>query len=133
MKKEDLVPRLETCKKLKELGYPQDTSFHHIKLNNGHISLLFSNEAVIPYMKNDSIAAPTASELGQWLPLWIKHKNKGCEMHQGKCADLMWFLDYLSLDCSVENRIEHSNEAELRAQMLIWLIEKNHYQFPLTT
>lgn len=65
------VPSLELCKKLKELGFPQEGGgWYWVKdTNSSSPRLTFMNELLqemSPFV--EEIKAPTCRELGEWLP-----------------------------------------------------------------
>lgn len=72
------VPSLELCKKLKEVGYPQDGGWHWIRFegeNEWKLCLSCEQGIVIDgrvyaeaYGKREQIKAPTCRELMEWLP-----------------------------------------------------------------
>ena len=113
------VPSLELCKKLKELGYPQDgEGWYWVEVKSGYkwewkLRLLVN----FPYaVDNYKIKAPTVRELGEWLPegfnefklnnkFWIKNKKDCCYV------------------------VSNDTEANARAEMLIWLIENGYVKF----
>ena len=66
------VPNLELCKKLKELGFPQDNGIWYWKLRSfGIWDLVFyfcSDKQKIEKNLGVLVKAPTVCELGEWLP-----------------------------------------------------------------
>lgn len=62
MNAEQLFPNLGTCKKLKELGFPQDTYFCHHPNYETHFIDLVDNP------KDFTYAAPTFQEIWNQLP-----------------------------------------------------------------
>ena len=81
------VPSLETCKRMKELGYPQKKVMFYIHFDN------FANEcfvapihqAIIGFgsdhkplekiIPNNYYAAPLASEILEQLPKWVRNEK----------------------------------------------------------
>lgn len=64
MKIEQLVPNLETCQRLKELGFPQGSYFVH------YLGDVYKNTNFMA-----EIAAPTFQEIWNELPDKIEHQN----------------------------------------------------------
>ena len=122
------VPQLSTCKKLKELGYPQDLDNNAYVwargLNTDKIVLCSWDYAMPP----EIAAAPLATELLEWLnnnstlETWnldndirIRHTLLGCETRTGTLVS-----DFKS---------EKESFVEALAQMLIYLVENNIVKF----
>jgi len=67
------VPSLELCKKLKELGYPQDSGgWYWRKIFKNPNSIQYNWKLVFeqennPVLVESDIKAPTCRELGEWL------------------------------------------------------------------
>ena len=112
------VPDFEYCKKLKELGYPQDGGdWYWIKLITwGKPRLIYPgddfDELVGLSEKEFFVKAPTVGELGKLLPDFVEFKLNG----------KFWIKDKENYRYLVNDR----NEANARAKMLIWLIENDY-------
>jgi len=138
------VPSLELCKKLKELGYPQNTGgwywvfledknewvlcycVKYSKLEDEIWSFWYNNLNEKPrYIhvwksQRRTIKAPTVRELGEFFP-----------------SEVTCFRDFKrGFLCEYENRQENvaqsfweDTEANARAKMLIWLIENGYVRF----
>ena len=128
MTPEQLVPSLETCKKLQEAGYPQNGScfMYHIEekpIFQDHISNKFlRNETVISIklranlFDGEQIAAPTLQELLEELPSETTGSNF-LEMSK----DIGFYeIGYLHMPNDAwDNLISHTNPSEAAA--LLWL------------
>ena len=117
------VPSLELCKKLKELGYPQNTGgWYWVDLGNGWKPRIEWLGIVDEEISLDDfyIKAPTVRELGEFFP-----------------SEVTCFRDFKrGFLCEYENRQENiaqsfweDTEANARAKMLIWLIENGYVRF----
>lgn len=71
---EHLVPDLATCRKLKELGFEQDTEFYWVVTSPGNYGLSWCPDGKMPGMisRNDCYAAPTSQEIADQLPALIQ-------------------------------------------------------------
>jgi len=144
------VPSLELCKRLKELGFPQNRSWIiwvkekdlpecqglcEILGENGEYILTFG--WLIPE-NIEYIKAPTCRELGEWLPdHLILDKRKPCsvlifrkfwykESPQNPKERLVWCIYY---DYEIKFRSIADTEPNARAKMLIWLVENGYINF----
>ena len=138
------VPSLELCKKLKELGYPQNIGgWYWILPENKNEWLLCycikydkSEDGIWSFWYYDLdeklkyvyvwksqerfIKAPTVRELGEFFP-----------------SEVTCFRDFKrGFLCEYENRRENvaqsfweDTEANARAKMLIWLVENGYVRF----
>jgi len=132
------VPRLILCRRLKTLGYPQEGDgwywveiLEYGKISNWH--LIFPSEKpeeyayVIGDKINNVIKAPTIGELGAWLPkkaikediVYFLRMEKESIYYETLCLLLDPYLI----------RFVNDTEANLRATMLIWLIENKYFKF----
>lgn len=139
MKLEDQVCSLELAKKLKELGVKQDGHFFWAEFRNDSASLgdnmnivhtqLLRIDQVAEYQDYDRIkdlditVALTVAELGEMLPHKIKDKDalNGFWVHKFSGKHI-WMVGYGSMTPAVE--FGAVTEADVRAKMLIYLIEK---------
>ena len=118
MKIENQVVSLDLSKRLKELGFKQDSLFYwwsyeddfegSIKWKIDHKSRLFIDDNVI--------SAYTVAELGEMLPAYIETWKLG-NLSKDKKG---WFA---CLDREDEKEIVAETEADARAKMLIYLKE----------
>lgn len=118
MNLEDLVPLKETCQRLKDLGWKDETYLEWVPR-------VGRSSVVRPCNKNnvtDSLA-PTASELVEVLPLKIKDTR----FYTYRYADL-WCADYENADYIFSNEAGHVNLAESIALLIIWLAENKHLE-----
>lgn len=129
MRLEDQVSSLELSKKLKELGATQKSLFYWQKIDSADVRLRdqSSSKWVISYYENryggcETISAFNVAELGNMLPdnikmIRITYTNVGCQ----------WVLtdqEYQRDTSYTKNYITSSKEADSRAKMLIYMIEK---------
>jgi len=111
------VPSLELCKKLKELGFPQDGGgwyyYRYYYDNEFYIGL---KEEIAWEENPEYYYAPTVRELGEWLPE---------EYEEFKLGEKFWVKDKRDYKYLVCDR----KEVNARAKMLIWLIENGYVSF----
>lgn len=135
------VVSLRLAKEMKELGFPQDTLF--IYYNVSAVSAEESSKFNLVPQETDLelepideiVAAPLASELGEWLPTWIKNPHRQMirmwtmlSMERVKTFAVMYQDDFNSppQDYNESPVIWGDSEANARAKMLIWLAENGH-------
>lgn len=126
MKLEQQVPTLELCKKLKELGYPQE----------GLFSWWFNKEVrfepTVLFEKpthDESCTAPTVAELGKWLLPYINSDSNHYSFTTDKWEE-SWVLSYWSQKLQkMLFSVDTETEANARAKMLIWLVESGYLEF----
>lgn len=134
------VPSLELCKKLKELGYPQDGGWYWKKWKekeNWKLGFVKEEEKQYFLTYVDLIKAPTVRELGEWLPAILKVKNHNFFLiikQDFIGGQFHWLIGYMyeTLHSSVHlNDSIHRDifEANARAKMLIWLVENSYVNF----
>lgn len=112
------VPTLELCKKLKELGYPQDGLFWW-NLFNKKVSYGVETTSATEVRV---VVAPTVAELGEWLPNDIDGNAQLIDSYKG-----LWLVGYAGV---YENGINYEKtEADARARVLIWLVENDYINF----
>lgn len=136
MKLEDQVCSLHLSKKLKDLGIKQESLFWWYSFSELPWELRYENEVAL-HNKVWLYSAFTVSELGELLPTHItvsvKHPEVwGCdEINAGLEYDDEGFPSYSYYEgnefCP---SYEKDTEANLRAKMLIWLIENNYWKMP---
>jgi hypothetical protein len=131
------VPSLELCKRLKELGFPQNSpGWYWRKVFKNPNSANFEWKLVLeldedPVLVVSDIKAPTCRELGEWLPEYIKRLG---DLIMEKRYNGGWIVRYEEYDdikdekyCSVERIAD--TEPNARAEMLIWLRENGYTKF----
>lgn len=113
---EKYVVSLETAKRMKELGFPQETDFIWVDLQkDDHWYLLPNSEDVTLKAKEwkmNLVAAPHVGELGDFIP-----KRFRLPVHN--TIDGRWMIGESSEDL----QINIDTEADARAKMLIYLAE----------
>ena len=132
------VPSLELCRRLKELGYPQEGGgYYWISFGERYILISY---AEIEFDGNkhpwgihspsglsqpfDYIIAPTLRELGEWLPHQIIHDGKAYFLDIG-----LDNIDYEAYDDSWIKQVIDQSEPNVRAKMVIWLKENGYITF----
>ena len=120
MKLENQVVSLELAKKMKELGFEQESLFYWIIHRYEPIDLYyFENGINIPFDDevSEKYSAYTVAELGEMLPI--------------NCAS--WRSDKTLYSCQrfdfggcCGQEITADTEADCRARLLIWLKENNY-------
>jgi len=132
------VPDLELCKKLQELGYPQETGgWYYVKilfprkwvlcLKNPTENLFYSCREGKKYFYRvqDYIKAPTVRELGERLPSSIKWDHT---LLCGKMLSGTYFCGVYKKGITF-TEVSADKEANARAKMLIWLVENKYIEF----
>ena len=124
MKLEDQVCSLEYAIKLKELGVKQESLFYHIGYKgcvSGKIYeklyIVFKDEEYI--QPKYQISAFTVAELGVMLPSRINGSRLMCMLESDLINGRFYSVGYENL----EYYFMGTNEANARAEMLIYLIE----------
>ena len=130
---EQEVPSLELCKRLKELGYPQEGGgWYWVDLDKPYLTWYgIADEPPDDYY----IKAPTVRELGEWLPVDVKLKEGDAylQMDNLKLCGFKTTIRLLSY-CLYNSHfsvviIEDATEPNARAKMLIWLAENGYIKF----
>jgi len=119
------VPSLELCKRLKELGYPQSEGWYWEVYRSGKKLLVYYSEfrGISKYHPGTHpekiIKAPTVRELGEWLPSDYR-------------LDFLKFTNEFQISFIAKNGhiCRDTTEANVRAKMLIWLLENGYVKFP---
>lgn len=115
MKLEDQICSFELAKSLKELGVKQESHFYWIPVGNGYIADCFMYSEQYEEIDKE-ISAFTVAELGEILPPFVTTEKYFCKekprfnTHEEKTIEQHSFHD--------------DKEADARAKMLIYLIEK---------
>lgn len=149
MKLEDQVVSLPLAKRLKELGVKQDSIFFWRK--ETFITEMAGKDAITGQIEArptkiewklamthegyfDWHAAFTVAELGEMLPVEIKHK---AHIHAFKMEyskfEVGWEIHYrcyVHRDSGTQSFSGKYSEADIRAKMLIFLIENNLIEVP---
>lgn len=120
MKLEDQVCSLELAKHLKELGVRRGSYFvwHDSELAGSQV-LIRKSESIYAQKYADFVAAYTVSELGEMLPekVTVEYKEQYIDFDRFNG----WWLYYLD---EPDDKTFSENEADARAKLLIYLIEK---------
>ena len=130
------VPSLELCKRLKELGFPQEGGWYWIK-DEGEWIIVFSEDGesyLLEYsggegeyftakLPEDKVKAPTCRELGEWLPRVIEDYFLEFLPKGKKILD--WWVVYRNQN-KTKILIPADTEPNARAKMLIWLVENGY-------
>ncbi len=122
------VPKQETCKKLKELGFPQGAKFYWVK--EYHVTkkdeielaeLIYKSELEGSHIK--LAAAPLATELLEWLPETIQKEKETLELQITKSFNEYWVIYARAINSEYINITETGQLPEALAQMLIYLVK----------
>jgi hypothetical protein len=114
MKLEEQIVSLELAKKLKELNVKQESYFHWYRYDGSSNANEFKiGRAVTPASNLEITSAFTVAELGEMLPHDCRTRRSVDE--KGK-----WLVDTLRSD----RFFRAATEADARAKMLIYLLEK---------
>jgi len=136
MKIENQVCSLELAKKLKELGFEQESLFIYFYDGDGW-SIRDWNEPIpanIAEKNYDFIySAYTVAELGEMLPMFLTAEQMGNAPEYGEMYLEMWHDSYGwaltyrndNEQSVLEEPIREKTEADGRATMLIYLKENN--------
>lgn len=144
------VPGLELCKRLKELGFPQDGGgWYWVKYSSSgswvvdFYGIAYKVKELL--QKGLIIKAPTVNELDEWLPPEIncpyKDSLSRCYLIAWKTVE-GWFCGYVPHGCTLEEfkavqvtggdwRIKKWGEtkANAYAEMVIWLKSNGYVNF----
>lgn len=145
---EKMCCSLELAKRLKELGVNQKSTFIHLKSKTAK-GIYYVTEAIKATMNHPDVewfAAPTAEELGEMLPKMFWSQKVEQFESEGQSwvgrfavkreeARLVDMAD-LNLGILVDDdktpyrsiKLREKNEVDLRAKMLIYLIENGLYE-----
>ncbi|MDE1767156.1 MAG: hypothetical protein KGI27_12930 [Thaumarchaeota archaeon] len=131
MKLQDQVISLESAKKLKELGVEQESYLNWWKDRVGHWEISHWPATKEAQENSECISAFTVAELREMLPDCIKPEENVLFLNYDRDKqDSHHFIDYLPLDFNSDDQVESKTmvckdtEAEARAAMLIYLLEK---------
>ena len=126
MNLEKQVVSLELAKKMKELGFKQESLWWWRKLFNDSYKIQSDHDLI----KDIGVyfSAYTVAELGEMLPSqYHSWKSILDEEGLGKGCLCVRFSEP-EFDSSDEHWISADTEANARAKMLIWLIENKHME-----
>ena len=129
------VPCLELCKRLKDLGYPQGDfnsgGWYWVLERNGEWEIKYYppkwNSAEFNVV--EKIKAPTVRELGEWLPdVIFVGDGLNREAYLIRIAKDKWRWWYVNRygGWLHSTMFEADTEADLRAKVLIWLVENGY-------
>ena len=129
MKLENQICSLELARRLKMLGFEQESLFYWVMMYPGalvlsgpswiiHTADEFENIKVLP--EEDWMAYPayTAAELGEMLPSHIKQHSMFVDRFHDK-----WLIGYSYV--YDDDKPFMNTEADAKAELLIWLKENN--------
>lgn len=127
MKLEKQVVSLELAKKLKELGFEQESLFDWVEIDDndwllmGRVKNLFDKQD--EETKNSVISAFTVSELGEMLPIINNFSPVTSKLDKSfQCG----YLDNDGGETITKFEIQEADtEANVRAKMIIYLKENN--------
>jgi hypothetical protein len=118
MKLENQVCSLELAKRLKELGFEQESLFYHVK--EYYLNAKAITQTKYSNTHSEEVSAYTVAELGEMLPVnYYSLKAYNGEWCCYKIEDELNKEDFLFLT-TISN-----TEADARAKMLIYLKENN--------
>ena len=129
-KLEKHVPSLEMCKRLKELGFPQNSNLCYWmqNLTDGMWDLV---EGPQRFSNSITLAAPIATELLEWLPAYnslraltiTKKDNKSFKSDRG------FEIAYQNSNSIQRPIMKDDNLSEALAKLLIYLVENKIVSF----
>lgn len=129
MKFENQVVSLELAKKLKDLGVKQDSLFYWGEsfTNNGdkEFNIYFNSVQACNIL--DEYSAFTVAELGEMLP---EHVNYYFLQYKENYKWVITFSEHAEIYRKYRMEFKGQNEADVRAQMLIYLIENKLMEVP---
>ncbi len=119
----------EQANKLKQLGCDQKKSLYYWDDDNDNLIRSIDASAA----DIGCTSAYTVAELGEMLPNELRHVVGApdilCIMPPTEGTEYNWCVTYLPLGSSMQDEVEHINDAETMAQamagMLIYLLENN--------
>lgn len=125
MKSEDQVCATEQAKKLKELGVMIETQFVWTRSKE----LLVYDEfySAIKDYPEEFDSAPNVAELGVLLPANIDTEYYSYHLFSGRSVSGNYFVGYETEPLKDDfAQFTNSNEAQARAEALIWLLENKY-------
>ena len=130
------VPSLELCKRLKELGYPQDGGSWYWDLWPVKPRLVFlaTWENFIPLMRKPKdkwlMKAPTLREIIEWLPLEIEYEGETLWLDLDRPDESQFIVSYCRYcDGTCPIAIGDDDIVNAPTKMLIWLAKNGYVKF----
>ena len=124
------VPSLELCRRLKELGYPQEGGgWYWAKIGESWILELQTEFKEVPAYASEYVKAPTCRELGEWLPIYLE---EDIYLDIDHPSPDVWIVSYIKTTHPLQESIiafDDNTEPNARAKMLIWLVENGYVEF----
>ena len=115
----ELVPSLETCKALREAGFPQETKFFWCSTGVAPAGVVLPKEKKDnSRVSFDPIAAPTAEEILRELPIPFIHEGRSLEMFIDRFHEL-YLVGYAYL--YDDDKPYQKSLSEAAAQMYLYL------------
>ena len=125
MELEKQVCSLELAKRLKELGAKQDGFFVWVENVVGAWNVEVERNSVLPKSQGSYCSAFTVAELGEMLPNYFKHEQRGyLNLVMKKLDDGSSEVIYKERTDTVFGQWAET-EADARAKLLIYLIENS--------
>jgi len=135
MKPEEMVPSVELCQRLRELGMPQGTTYWiwwydeiHSQAGTGNMAWQLMKGTGFKQFMDKELAAPSVAELGEMLPALIGEIKNGVipmekllSAYKRPVPGNQWDIGYIA--AMPDSR---GTEAEARAKLLIWCAENGH-------
>jgi hypothetical protein len=133
------VVSLDLARRLKELGYKQESLFYWDRNGNLYIRLNIETGFMLRLSDRtyhdgttlgDFIAALTVGELGEMLPGQLMLDDKEHPIHQliTEKSSTLWHCSYICAACMGKLGSQWAEtEADARAKMLIYLLENKLY------
>ena len=114
------VPNLELCRKLKELGYPQEGGGWYW-INPDGKGYFLSYFETSDYLSNMDFKAPTCPEMEEWFPANFRlHKDK---------KNLYRLIQFLNYEEVLEEWIVATTLPNAYAKAVVWLKENGYIKF----
>ena len=139
------VPSLELCKRLKELGFPQDSGGWYWDWGNKKLVyvqqtevgyLIYELEEINYYRLTEDddlfinyIKAPTCRELGELLPVEIKGQYHIYFSRGWNTKGIVYWYEDADEHTLGDFYAWADTEPNARAKMLIWLVENGYVTF----
>jgi hypothetical protein len=118
------VCSLELAKRLKELGVKQDGYFSWATTYHEPVASWITDRNSVNLPEVDYCSAFTVAELGEMLPRQVD-RHHWTEHIRGKVSGWISFLRYVEYEKTWDlESFEADSEADARAKMLIYLLEK---------
>jgi len=118
---ERYVTSYKLSKKLYKLGIPQNGSYIHRTTNKDYV--YFARKGSLTPIESD-VDAFTAAELGKYLPRSIKWNNHRMWLNMN--INRVEYATDLFIPLMPKISFSDDTEANLRAKLIIWLIENKY-------